>query len=321
MTTSHEVIDDTNNTDLTIGILGCSGFLGTGLMKYAQTMGLKSIGLSRRSSSTLTEDHCNNRVIIGDANDGETLAKIYKAVDVVIDCASSLKPSGSVGSSLLQEPILLDKKLELASISRPTKYIYISSGGALYPASTEKISETTSLRPSSKYGLAKQLCEHIIEYHARKGALEIISARVSNPYGYYHTSSHHGFINILIKNGINGKVTTIFGDPTANQKDYIYIDDCSRALLKLAVAETYTHNAVNVGHGSTHSLSEILSTVSTALCIEPRIELTNPMAHDKQQFCLDTSLLCRLTNFEPQFTLEEGVLRTFEWETLKGQTK
>jgi UDP-glucose 4-epimerase len=320
MTAHHDSLEDTVNTDTTIGILGCSGFIGSGLMKLAETMGIRTIGLSRRRLDTWAADRRNSRMIIGDANDSETLARLYKEVDVVLDCASSLKPSGSAESSLLEEPTLLDKRIELASISGLMKYIYISSGGALYPASIEKISETTALRPSSKYGLAKQLCEHIIEYHARKGALEIVSARTSNPYGYYHTSNRHGFINILIKNTINDKVTTIFGDPKANRKDYIYIDDCSRALLKLATADTLSHNAVNVGHGSTHSLSEILSTVATALSIEPKVELTNPMAYDKQQFCLDTSLLCKLTNFKPLFTLREGILRTLEWETLKAES-
>jgi len=306
----------TLNSDYTIGILGCSGFIGSGLMSTAHRLNIKTKGLSRRSPTSHTKSEANDQLIIGDANDHKLLTKFFISVDIVIDCASSLKPSASKDSSDLMEAMLLDRRIQLAAREGINKYIYISSGGALYPGSTEKTREDAPMKPSSTYGLTKHLCENIIAFHSRSSDMSILSARMSNPYGYYHKSRSHGFVNVLVRNAINGVKTMIYGDPIMIQKDYIYIDDATQALLALSIQDTVGHAAVNVGFGSASSLSEIISLVGQELGIKPYIEQLHARNHDKQQFCLDTTLLRNLTDFEPQYSLREGVRQTIKWETL-----
>jgi nucleoside-diphosphate-sugar epimerase len=286
-------------------------------MWHAQNIGVNAKGISRTPPAIPAASSTKLNTSVGDVNDNKVLSSFYKSIDIVIDCASSLKPAASSNTGYLEEAILLDKRIQLAATEGISKYVYISSGGALYPATTEKASETSCLRPSSKYGLGKQLCETIIQYHSSMKTLPILSARTSNPYGYHHKSELHGFINIFIRNMLSGAYTTIYGDPKSIQKDYIYIDDCSDALLLLALHDTRGHNAVNVGHGSSHSLYDIMNIASSELDMQPLIKLASALNHDKRQFCLDTDLLNNVTSFKPRYSLTDGIRKTIEWENLK----
>lgn len=302
------------NNRASLGVLGASGFIGTGIMRYAENSGMNIKGISRRAPEYAAESIPKLNILNGDINDRDILVNFCKSVDVVIDCASSLKPSSPKDNEFLEEAILLDKRIQAAATAGASKYIYISSGGALYSESQKAASETSSLRPSSKYGLGKQLCEAIVEFHSNKKTIPVISARTSNPYGPYHKSATHGFINIFIRNMLSDKCTTIYGDPSKIEKDYIYIDDCSKSLLLIAMADTHGHSAINVGHGLTNSLHDIISTVSARLNMQPLVKYTDALNYDKQRFHLDIKLLNSLTGFRPTYDLEKGIQETIEWE-------
>lgn len=317
MRITEETRSHHENTNFSIGILGCSGFIGSGLMHHAVTSGIHAKGISRSLPEDLNASELRHSVTIGDVNNYNTLSTFFKSIDIVVDCASSLKPSSASDSVYLEQAVLLDERIQLAAAQGISKYIYVSSGGALYPASMEKATETSTLRPSSKYGLGKELCETIIRFYSNMRTLQVVSARASNPFGFHHKSRFHGFINIFVRNMLKNEFTTVYGDPDLIQKDFIYIDDFSEALLLLAHNDTSGHSAINVGHGSTHSLSDIITTASEELNKPPLIKLTSAMNYDKMQFVLDTELLHNLTGFKPKHNLSQGIRKTIEWESLR----
>jgi UDP-glucose 4-epimerase len=301
-----------------IGVLGCSGFIGYAMLKTAKELSIPARGLTRQSRSMWRNDQLTSLMEEGDANNHGILDDLFSSVDTVIDCASSLKPSSTDDSDYLMEAIRLDQRIRIAARKGIFKYIYISSGGALYTDVMSTSSEKTEPRPTSKYGLGKQMCEDVIAFHSRKGDLEVISARTSNPYGEYHTSPRHGFINVFIRNMLHHRHTTIYGDPDIIQKDYIYIRDTTRAIIDLTVYDTVGHCAVNVGSGSTHSLTEIIESSSTQLGTEALIQIVPSKSHDNLKFALDISLLQSLTGFLPKYTLTDGICATIKWERAKA---
>lgn len=284
------------------------------MLKTAQELSLSARGLTRQSRSIWKDDQLSSLIGEGDANNQVVLADLFSSVDTVIDCASSLKPSSTDDSNYLMEAIRLDQRIRIAARNNILRYYYISSGGALYTDSTSASSETSQPKPTSKYGLGKQMCEDVIAFHSRKGDLEVISARTSNPYGEYHTSPRHGFINVFIRNMLLQRHTTIYGDPEIIQKDYIYIRDTARAIIDLTVFDTLGHCAVNVGSGTTHSLAEIIELTSNELGTDALIQIVPSKSHDNLRFALDISLLKGITGFHPDYTLTEGIRATIKWE-------
>lgn len=303
-----------------LGILGCSGFIGYALLKTAQKHNLRAKGLTRQSRMKWKSDELNALMTEGDANNDDALLDLYSSADTIVDCASSLKPSKGDDSEYLMEAMRLDHRIKLAKQAGVSKYIYISSGGALYTDTCGASSEDSDPKPTSRYGLGKQICEDVIAFHSRKGELEAISARTSNPYGEHHTSLTHGFINVFIRNMLKHRITTIYGNPDFIQKDYIYIIDAAQAIIDIARHDTAGHHAINVGFGTTYSLSDIIQLSCKELNTEPLIQIVQSNSHDNLRFALDTSLLRHLTKFTPCYTLEKGISCTIEWESKQKES-
>lgn len=172
---------------------------------------------------------------------------------------------------------------------------------------TLPVSEHAPINPyKNRYVLSKYLSEEACKFYARW--TPIINVRFCNLYGPTPLERFdliHKLIHQLLDHG-RGQVWT-----TRPARDFIYVEDAAAAIIQLLDAD-YT-GTVNLGTGvmtTVKRVVEILAELSGCPITDLEQEVAGPL-----RFQCDMTTLNRIIDWRPQFSMAEGIART--WEMMK----
>jgi dTDP-glucose 4,6-dehydratase len=179
--------------------------------------------------------------------------------------------------------------------------------------------ETTPYQPNSPYSASKAASDHLVRAWHHTYGLPVVLSNCSNNYGPYHFPEK--LIPLTILNALEGKPLPVYGKGE-NVRDWLYVEDHSRALLMIAergrVGESY-----NVGGNNEKSNLEVVRTICALmdelapdLRIGPREKLINFVqdrpGHDLR-YAIDASKMRNELGWSPAETFESGLRRTVAW--------
>ena len=148
------------------------------------------------------------------------------------------------------------KLLELAVSHQVRKFIFASTGGALYgeqeyyPANEEHPAQ-----PMSPYGIAKLTVERYLTYYQENFNLQTTVLRYSNVYGpRQDPHGEAGVVAIFCKQLLKDKIPVIFGDGEQT-RDFVSVFDVVNANLKALLENC--KGTYNVGTGKETSVNTI----------------------------------------------------------------
>ncbi len=203
--------------------------------------------------------------------------------------------------------------LELAVAYKVQRFIYASTGGAIYgEPKVLPASEETLVLPITPYGISKHTVEHYLSLYSILYGLPYVVLRYGNVYGPRQSSQGEaGVVAIFCEQMLQGNTPTIYGDGSKT-RDYVEVSDVVRANV----------NALSLGEGEIFNVSSgirttdygIFTAVREALHIpsfEPRYAPKRPGEVD--HIGLDVSKARARLAWQPQVELREGVKRTAEW--------
>lgn len=203
--------------------------------------------------------------------------------------------------------------LELAVAYKVQRFIYASTGGAIYgEPKVLPASEETPVLPITPYGISKHTVEHYLYLYSILYGLPYVVLRYGNVYGPRQSSKGEaGVVAIFGEQMLQGITPTIYGDGSKT-RDYVEVSDVVRANV----------NALSLGEGEIFNVSSgirttdygIFTAVREALDIpsfEPRYAPKRPGEVD--HIGLDVSKARARLAWQPQVELREGVKRTAEW--------
>lgn len=299
-------------------ILGANGFLGQHLSRFI----LKSYDNVELTlfSKTISPELENLKkikpvtIVKGDYTDILELVPLVKNSDLVYHLISASVPS----TSWVQPTLEINKNLlptinllRLCSDLGVEKFIYASSGGAVYGRNKAPVDEETKVLPFSPYGIVKATTEYFLEYFREKSGLNYDVYRISNPYGTGLKKIGFGVINTWLRAAQVNRPVRIFGDGTA-AKDYIYVEDAVRMIAKSLEMPTDRSEIFNVCSGESTSLKKILETIiqvtgkDLEIIYEP-----SPKSDNKTVVLKNEKILAQFSGF--QFSsLETGIRKIWE---------
>ena len=182
------------------------------------------------------------------------------------------------------------------------KIVFFSSGGTIYGNTERPISEADPVKPASLYARSKYLSEEII----RSCGMDYLILRLSNPYGGYQIpGKKQGVIPILIRKALTGEVFEMWAS-AHSVRDYFYITDLAAAIEGLLEREI-CNEIINVGSGAGTSLQDIISMIEAQTGKSVKIELRKSEVPVVESIVLDVSKLKRLTGWQPEVTLNQGI--------------
>ena len=166
-------------------------------------------------------------------------------------------------------------------------------------------------------GWTKVYVEKMCEFYSSLGRTKHTAIRHSNtygPYDKYDLEKSHMFGATITKvmNAKDGDEVVVWGDGST-ERDLLYVDDVVD-FIDLAIKNQKTqYELINVGYGSSFSVSEIVSKIVNFSGKNLKIshDMTKPSINTKLSLCSNKAK--RIFGWSPKINLDEGIKRTIAW--------
>ena len=295
-----------------------SGFIGKSLVRQLISKGYKINVLDRNICPD--EFSGETKWVTGEFADSDNLKNTLDGAEVAYHLISSTVPGDDTIDPIqeLSENIFSTIEfLEVCKKCNVKRIVFVSSSSVYGLQSTIPISEGAETNPISSHGVQKLTIEKYLLLHQFLYDIDIRIIRLSNPYGPGQSlSGRQGFVAIAIGHMIKNEPVLLreFGVPI---RDFIYIDDVSRALALAGIVEDCP-SILNIGSGKGYSLKRIVELLKE---IAGNHILTVPgelRKADIAESVLDISQAKCALDFEPQFSIYDGLVQTLRYHDVQA---
>ena len=182
---------------------------------------------------------------------------------------------------------------------------------------TGYFTEKTPYNPRSPYSSSKASSDHLVRAWNYTYGLPTLITNCSNNYGPYQFPEK--LIPVVILKALQGEDIPVYGTGD-NVRDWLYVDDHVRALLKVVETgvpgETY-----NIGGHNEKQNIEVVHTICDTLSeLVPKDEnyrdqisfVTDRPGHDFR-YAIDASKIEKELGWTPKETFDSGIKKTIRW--------
>ena len=205
--------------------------------------------------------------------------------------------------------------LSICKYLKPSKIVFISSAGTLYPTNKEtyKFNEKDLISPKLDYGKQKFIAEKTISNYALDNNLDYLILRVSSAYGYDNRFSDQGVINKWLYSAVQDKTLKLYNSENSviNFISFKQISEAIRILLKNDKNGIY-----NIGTESSISLKDIIEKVCKITNKKLDVEIIN---NENRFFNIDISKFYFDTGIKFPNELEKDM--KYIYEAILGNEK
>ena len=311
-------------------ITGADGFIGSHLVEkfLEENCQIKAFVYYNSFNSwgwidTFPEDKLKDlEIFAGDVRDPNGVRTAIKDVDVVFHLAALIGIPFSYHSPDAYVDTNIKGTLNVLQACREydIERVVITSTSEVYgTAQYVPIDEKHPFQGQSPYSASKIGADRIAESFYRSFKVPVVIARPFNTYG--PRQSARAVIPTIITQLLNSKRAIHLGSlhPT---RDLNYVSDVCKAFIALAQCDNAIGREVNIGSGYEISIGDLAKLIISLINPEAEIVFENlrkrPEESEVEQLLCDNSLICKLTGWRPEITLEEGLRRTIEWFKNKG---
>ncbi len=299
-------------------VTGGAGFIASHLVDRLIAEGHRVVVVDNLSAGR--RENVNPKALFYEVDicDAASLEEVFRkeTPEVVDHHAAHVNVRKSVEMPAYDANINILGSLNLCELSkkyRVKKFVYISTGGAVYgEPKVLPVNETCPIEPLSQYGVSKHTVEHYLSIFYKLYGLNFTILRYPNVYGPRQSPhGEAGVVAIFSELILQNIRPTIFGDGSKT-RDYLYVDDIINAntivLNNLGIGEIY-----NLGWGREISDLEVFHTVRRALSsdIEPIFSKKRPGEID--HISLDSSKATKELKWKPEVSFEEGIKRAVQY--------
>jgi UDP-glucose 4-epimerase len=297
-------------------ITGAAGFLGSALANRLVKEGHDVRGLDDLSAGNPDALSPDVHFTRGDINDRPKLWTLLQEVDCVYHLAARV---------LVPESVLYPREYNLVNVGGTVtlmeamrdvgvgRVVFISSGAIYGNQETQPVAESCITRPSSPYAVSKLSAEYYINTIGKLWGIETVCLRVFNAYGpgQQMPPVHTPIIPNFIKQTLTGGSLVVQGD--GNQtRDFVFLDDVIRAMIKTATAPNVNQQIINVGSGVETSIRRVAELVSEITSKKADVIYNHTSDSGVKRMCADLKKSRELLGILPVTPLEIGLQLTME---------
>lgn len=241
-------------------------------------------------------------------------------VDRSIDGSADFIQTNIVGTHRLlevsrayYEELAGQKKVNFRFLHVSTDEVYGELGETGY------FTESTPYDPHSPYSASKAASDHLARAWYHTYGFPVLITNCSNNYGPYQFPEK--LIPVVILKALQGESIPVYGEGK-NVRDWLYVDDHVKALLKVLqegkLGETYNIG----GHNEKQNIEVVKSICSILDEIQPRGDgqnYSNQIAFVKDRpghdwrYAIDASKIKEELGWMPEETFETGIRKTVQW--------
>ncbi len=295
-------------------VTGASGLIGSNLLKCLKDIGYEVIGLD--SKDDLRDVSIANKLF----NNFKPTIVFHLAAKV-----GGIHANANYKADFYSDNVLINTNVVNACIKNKVEYIFAMGTGCAYPKRLENeilfekdfldgIPEVTN----DAYAYAKRgLLVHLksLEESELIKYTYCLPANIYGPHDNFHPLHSHVVPGLIrrFSDAVDNKLDKIliWGDGTA-KRDFLYIDDCVNAIMKLAEAKFC--GEVNVSSKKLTSIKDLAETISKETNFQGLIKYDKTKLSGQSQRIMDSSKMSKF-GWDPEIDLYEGIKKTVNWFT------
>ena len=187
------------------------------------------------------------------------------------------------------------------------KFVYVSSS-MVYGDFVDGTKEDASTKPKNIYGEAKLTGERMVKLFAKRDGLNYNIIRPSGVYGPGDMPDR--VVSKFFAKAMNNETITLHnGD---NKVDFTYRQDAARGIV-LAALSSVANVSFNITAGNATSLRTLAETIIEITGSESDIEDIGNHKLYPMRGTLDISRAKDLLDYEPEFSLKQGLDSYYDW--------
>jgi UDP-glucose 4-epimerase len=199
--------------------------------------------------------------------------------------------------------------LEAAQKARVKKFIFSSTGGAIYgEQDVYPAAEDHPTRPVSPYGASKAGGELYLGYYRAQYGLDYVALRYANVYGpRQNPHGEAGVVAIFSQRLVTGEECLINGDGKQT-RDFVYGLDVARANA-LALEKDFV-GAVNIGTGIETDVNQLYALLAKAAGVSRDARHGPDKPGEQRRSSIDSRLAGKVLGWTPRVQLADGLAQT-----------
>jgi NAD dependent epimerase/dehydratase len=256
-------------------------------------------------------------IFAGDVRDSNGVREAMRDIDVVFHLAALIAIPFSYHSPDSYVATNVTGTLNIVQAARDmgTERVIVTSTSEVFgTAQYVPIDEKHPRQPQSPYSATKIGADAIAESFYRSFDTPVVIARPFNTYG--PRQSARAVIPTIITQLLSGADEIRLGALTPT-RDLNYVHDTAQGFIALAQCDEALGRDVNMGSGREISIGDLAEMLIGMIRPGARVvsdeERLRPDKSEVERLLADSSLMQRLTGWQPETTLESGLARTVEW--------
>jgi NAD dependent epimerase/dehydratase len=205
--------------------------------------------------------------------------------------------------------------LEAARRGEPARIVHTSTSEVYGTAQTVPIDEEHRIHPQSPYAASKVAADQVALSFQRSFGTPVVVVRPFNTYG--PRQSARAVIPTIVTQALAREAVEL--GATTPTRDFLYVEDTARGMVRCAEAEGVEGEVINLGTGTEVSIAEVVERVMRILGRDVPVELDEnrlrPQDSEVERLVADTTKAQELLGWEPSVELDEGLQRTVDWLT------
>ena len=318
-------MSEINLTNKKVLVTGADGFIGSHLVETLLDDGCNVKAFTYYNSfnswgwlDTFPRERLKNvEVFTGDIRDPNGVREATKGVDIVFHLAALIGIPFSYHSpdSYIDTNVKGTLNVLQACRDYDIERVIVTSTSEVYgTAQYVPIDEKHPLQGQSPYSASKIGSDKITESFFCSFGVPVVIARPFNTYG--PRQSARAVIPTIITQLLNGNKNILLGSlhPT---RDFNYVRDICKGLILLSKVDEAIGKEVNIGSNTEISMGALADMLIKLLNGNAKIVSEDlrkrPGKSEVERLVCDNSLIKKITGWEPETPLKEGLLETIEW--------
>lgn len=306
-------------------VTGADGFIGSHLVEMLAARGDEVTALAQYNSFNdwgwLEGLPCLSdlKVVAGDVRDPNLCREIVRGQDMVFHLAALIAIPYSYVAPDSYIDVNVKGTINICQAARDlgiSRVVHTSTSEVYGTARYVPIDEKHPLQPQSPYSASKIGADAIAHSFHASFDLPLTIVRPFNTYG--PRQSARAVIPTMIAQIASGRKEIALGDTTPT-RDFNYVEDTCRAFLLLGESEEAVGKTVNVGSNYEISIADTFETIRRIMGSDARLVTDEarlrPAKSEVFRLWCDNSEVRRLTDFEPRYSIEDGLRETIGWFT------
>lgn len=302
-------------------VTGCAGFIGSNLIENLlktknHVVGVDNLSTGKKKFINKNLKNENFKFYKLDLLDLNKLKKISKNVDTIFHLAANADVRHGFNKpykDLEQNIIVTHNILENMRVNKIRKIVFTSTASVYGDTNKFPTKEDTFIyRQTSLYGASKISCESLITAYCEGYGMECWIFRLVSNLGKNYTHGHvFDFTKAYLK---KKKILNILGDGSQN-KSYLHVDDCVRALLLPLYKKRKKINILNLGNPLSLSVKQSLKVILKKLNWSPVLKFEKKKQGwigDNPKIILDIREINKI-GWRPQIKIKDAVEKTVDF--------